>query len=54
MIESTFFEGSWVQTGHASEIISSGRSSLPKRSPRFAALALVATRHGPSTAPLTE
>jgi len=54
MIERTFFEGSWVQTGHTSEILSNGRSSLPKRSQRFVPLALVASIQGPSTEPLIE
>jgi hypothetical protein len=54
MIERTFFEGSLVRARRACENLSSGRSSLPKRSQRFVPLALVASIQGPTAEPLTE
>jgi hypothetical protein len=54
MIASTFFEGSLVRTRRAWEILSSGRTSSPKRGKRSVPLALMASIQGPSTEPLTE
>jgi hypothetical protein len=53
MIERTFFEGSWVRTRRAGEILSSGRSCLPKSGPSPVSRALAVSIQGPSVGPLT-
>ena len=54
MSERTMFEGSWARTRRASEILSSGHSSSPKRGQKSVPLTLMASIQGPSTEPLTE
>jgi hypothetical protein len=53
MIERTFFEISWVRTGRAGEVSSSGRTSLPKRSQGFVPLVQMANIRAPSVESLT-